>query len=209
MRYERSQPPASDAVTLSDVKDYLRLTHTEDDHSLSQLITVATSYFEQTYNMALIRQRVTIWLDHWPIGRQSAWWSGQQSGAVADILGGQRQFILPIRPALDLIEVAMITREDHKNMVPLTDFRLSGSLEPRLILKDGMNWPSVERESDGMSIEYDAGFGDDHTAIPLLIQYGLLEMIAHLYTHRGDDLDRSAQSCGARTLWQPYRKVQL
>lgn len=209
MRYEITTPPQSDALDLQAVKDHMRLTHSDDDAALLRLINAATGYFEKLFAVALIDQQVTVHLNSWPNGVKSPWWDGVHNGAAADLLGAAAMVNLPVRPLRQIDSVALLDDAGNETLWDPSNYRVTGGLEPRLVKKDGVNWPTLMTSIEGIRIVYTAGFGATSADVPLLISHGLMEMITHLYTYRGDDLESSAQRSGAHSLWSPYRRVRL
>lgn len=210
MRFEISQPPSADALDLAALKDHLRVSHADDDAALLRLMTAATNFFEQSYSVALISQQVTVWLHDWPRTDDACpWWDGVQHGAVNDVLGASGMLTLPVRPLISVDNADLMDDELVATQWSADNYRVTGGLEPRLVKKDGVSWPMPKSGFESIKITYTAGFGDSHGDVPMLISHGLMEMIAHLYTYRGDDLDAAAQSSGARSLWSPYKRVRL
>ncbi|WND02051.1 hypothetical protein QGN29_10880 [Temperatibacter marinus] len=209
MKNELLHPPEDQALTLKAVQDHLRITHTGEDETLQRLIESVTSYFEQTYSLALIRQKWGLWLDHWPHQDKSPWWEGVSDGALRDVFDSNGGVKIPQRPLLEVSEVSILNSESDAEEWGRDYYRWSGGLEPRLILKEGLIWPAPKINTEGIYISYIVGFGDHSFDVPMLIRHGLLEMMTFLYSNRGGDLRNAEKASGAYSLWSPYRRVSL
>ena len=59
---------------------------------------------------------------------------------------------------------------------------------PRICLVDGQSWPSdVDERQQAIAIEFKCGYGDAASSISAPLGLGMLEHIAQLWTHRGDN----------------------
>ena len=72
-------------------------------------------------------------------------------------------------------------------------------------MRDGGTWPTDLRNANGIEVLYIAGYGDTRATIPEPIRVAMLEYIAFLYEHRGDDEGRALNPpMMIRSLLQPY-----
>lgn len=70
MRYGLSlySPPVQEPVTLAEAKTHLRVTYTDDDALIAELITAARQWFEEQTYRALVTQTWDLKLDELPRG---------------------------------------------------------------------------------------------------------------------------------------------
>lgn len=186
MRWEISIPPTIEPVTLAEAKAHLRLTGTQEDDLLTNLIIVAREYAEYWLSRCLISQEISHWLNGWP----------------------QAHVSLPIGPALSLNAVSTFDQNDVETTHAIDTFYLQPGLAPRVFRK-GISWPSASREADAINIRYLAGFGETAAEVPPAIRHGILLMTAHLFSERGDTPDRAMNISGAERLWRPYRVLKI
>ena len=69
--------------------------------------------------------------------------------------------------------------------------------------------PLPGRAASGIEIRFTAGYGAAPGDVPEALRQGLRLLVAHLYEHRGDDMETAASASGAVRLWQPYRLAVL
>lgn len=61
-------PSTWKAVTLADTKAHLRITSTNQDDMINDLITIATDRVEGITNRALTKKKLRLYIDNWPCG---------------------------------------------------------------------------------------------------------------------------------------------
>jgi uncharacterized phiE125 gp8 family phage protein len=79
----------------------------------------------------------------------------------------------------------------------------------RIVLTQGAVPPVPGRIANGIEIRFTAGYGTTEDSVPTLLRQGMLQVIAHLYEHRGDSPDQALLRSGAAAIFQPYRLVSL
>ena len=67
----------------------------------------------------------------------------------------------------------------------------------RVVLTEGAVPPLPGRVANGIEIQYTAGYGATEDNVPVLLRQGMLQVIAHLYEHRGDSPDQALLASGA------------
>ena len=61
-------PPSAEPLNLADAKAQLRVYHSDDDSFISTLIITARRLIEQRYDLSLLQQNWSLFLDDWPEG---------------------------------------------------------------------------------------------------------------------------------------------
>lgn len=157
-------PPAAEPVTLTTVKDHLRLIDSSEDTKLNLLIKVARFGTESWLNRALITQTLVAKLDEFP---------------------DCRVIELERPPLQSVTSVQYIDQNYATQTLSSSNYTVDTSSSPgRIILKDGYSWPLTAREGNVVTVTYVAGYGADDTAIPSDISAALLLLIGHLYANR-------------------------
>jgi len=160
----RSVAPSVRPISLSEAKDHCRVSHTDDDAYIDQLIDVAVASVDGKgkSGRALITQT-------W---QQSV---GQEPGAV-------RALMTPFQSltAVHYYDDAGLLQE-----ATLAEFEAIGLADETYIRpKDGYSWPSADDRPDAIRLTYTAGYGDSASAVPASIRHALLMMVAHWYENR-------------------------
>lgn len=155
--------PATEPVSLLEVKSHLRIDFADDDTLLAGFITAAREYCEMFQNRAFITQTWELTMDAWPCF----------------------PFQLPMPP---LVSVSSIKYFDTANVETTWDaanyFEDTDSEPGRIGLAHSISLPTTTlRPINGVKIQYVAGYGVA-TAVPLRAKQAILMLIGHLYENR-------------------------
>lgn len=189
MRFEVLTPPASDPLLLDEVKDHLRMDGTDDDAGLGALIATATACLEAHLGMAFVARDVHIFLDHAP----------KDTAPVR----------LPIRPVATIDGAAVKVADGTWQTVAPEAISFRGGVSPVVTIPNTI--APTGRQCENLRLAVRAGFGENWNAVPLVIRQALLQLIAYLYTHRGDTGEEAnaLAASGAGALVSTYRQVRL
>lgn len=203
-----STDPATEPVTLAEIKSHLRIDGSSEDTQLSLFISVARQYIEQVTGIAMITQTWTLTLDHWPNDSRQ-WWDGVKKGPMSLINGASVSEVqLPRYP---LQSISSITVEG--SAITVADvFTVDTQQYPgRLVLKQSATLPSYTETANAIVIVYVSGFGDDDTDVPNTLRLAVLQMAANLYTHRGDECStqKAYIDSGANSLVSSYQSGRI
>ncbi|MEM6560035.1 MAG: head-tail connector protein [Planctomycetota bacterium] len=159
-----SQPDA--IVTVTDVKDHLRIDGTEDDRTLPTFIAAATEYVEGETGQALAEADYTLTLDSFPI---------------------ERSIPLP-RPPLKRVNAVTYTDTDGQTQtLPAAAYTVDDANRPgRLVLKPGHAWPTTTGEANSVRVDFTAG----PETLPFLLRQAVLLMTGHFFEFREAAGDR-------------------
>ena len=151
---ERITPPANEPVTLSEMKNYLRVDHDNDDAMIALMITGARESAEAYLGTSFITQR----------------WKMTLEDALPDIV--------PLRFGLVQTIISIEAIDEAGDATPLsTDaYRLSIDKRAVHILSP--------RSGFRFEITYDAGYGSTAGLMPGLIRQGILQHVAAMYEQR-------------------------
>lgn len=210
----RTTPPASEPISLSEAKAHVRVSISDDDALITNLITATRMICEEFTGRALITQGWRLWLDTFP-GDRLAWWDGTREGAASKLT--VRRFILIPRAPLQSISAVNVYADDDSSVVfsPTLYFVDSNAEPGRLALRNNASWPVPQRVSNGISVDFTAGYGVA-SAVPQALKQGMLAHIAQLYEHRGEGLRLNGDALSVKALpdivqalYQPFRVQRL
>jgi len=180
--------PAIEPVTAAEFKAHVRDDALTDPEALAW-VTIARAYIEKMNNLACITQTWRLALDMWPAGKQ-VWWDGWRQGSRAELYGpaSYSAVILPRYPLASIDSVTTYdTADDPTSITVATTFNVDTYRTPgRVTLKSGATWPTALRETNGIEIDYIAGYGSAATDVPTPLRQAILMMAAYIYEHRGD-----------------------
>lgn len=164
MRTTRTSDPAKEPINLDEAKDHLRLDGTDDDAYLMGLIVAARDRAEQETRRAIITQTWQGLLDQFPNGRT----------------------IWVRHPNLQSVSSVQYLDDDGDTQTFSSDnYTVStDGVFGRIVLNDGVSWPSTENKADAVTITFVAGYGDDANDVPQMLRQGIMFAIAHWYEFR-------------------------
>ncbi|MDD5585629.1 MAG: head-tail connector protein [Alphaproteobacteria bacterium] len=197
-----AEPPASEPVTLAEIKAHARIDTDVDDALVSSLVIAARQWAEQYTRRAFITQTWRLWLDDIPAGNF---------------------VILPRAPLQSVDSVMVFDDSDAGTVWASGNYFADTAREPgRLALRLGAAWPVPGRAVNGLMIEYATGYGDEADAVPEPIRLAIKQLAAHWYEHRGEAVimsssrhDAVANQAGVnvpmviQALLGPYRLQRL
>ncbi len=158
----RVSAPVAEPVTLTDVREHLRVDDTDDDAQIERLIKAGREWAEGFTRRALITQSWRYSFDYFP-----------------------RTIELP-RPPLQ--SVTSIEYVDPGGVLQTLDPSLyTVHTDPVLGLVHpayGELWPSTRREYDAVRVTFVAGFGDDPDSVEEEIKQGIRLHISRLFDNR-------------------------
>jgi uncharacterized phiE125 gp8 family phage protein len=185
MPLELVTPPAVEPVTLDDAKAHLKVDTTDDDALITNLIGAARARAEWHTGRAFVTQSWLLWLDAWPCG------------APAEI---------PLLPVQAVSAVTTYARDDTAVALDPSLYQVDIA-SARVALRQGTVLPALLRPINAVSIAFTAGYGDAETNVPPLIRQGILDIVADLYTNRGDGIGEMPLE--ALALLAPYRILKI
>ena len=165
-------PPTDEALTLGEVKDYLRVSVTTDDQLIEDLIGEARTWAENLTGRALMPQTRELVLDAFP-------------DSPAKI------YCAPIQ-AISTFKYRDSTGAET-TWLPATNYILDADhVPPRLSLGYGISWPSVTLYPvSGVRVRFTSGYSLgsaaitlQRTAVPQPLKKTMLRRIQWLYDHR-------------------------
>lgn len=193
MSLKRLSGPASEPVSLDEVKLYLRVDTDAEDATITLLISAARELFERETGRALIMQDWEWTLDCWP-----------EPGFDA-----RRVVEFPLGPVAEITEIVVKDGAGGETDVPETDY-IADLARGRLTEKTPSLWPRPGAAAAGIRVAFTAGFGDSGEDVPADIRGVLLALIAEGYEHRAPSEGAAAEMAPrVAQLLAPYRKVRL
>lgn len=154
--------PETEPVTLTEVKNYLRVDIAEDDELLSGHIETARPILEERTGRALVTQTWRQILGAWP---------------------GDDTIELCRSPAQSVTSVLYYSTDDTENTLSSNDYSLDADAEPgRIVLNYGDNWPTTTlRPNKPIKVTFIAGYGDAATAVPEPLRRAIMMQVSLLY----------------------------
>lgn len=156
-------PPVLEPVTMPEMREHLRVEHTEEDTLIDSLITAARELCEETTRRAFITQTIRLSLEEWP---------------------GYGYIGLPRPPLQSVSAVRYVDESDNQLTFASSNYVVETAREG-LFLRSGASWPSVTlRVGSPITVEYVAGYGDTPQYVPERYRQAIRLLAAHWYDRR-------------------------
>jgi uncharacterized phiE125 gp8 family phage protein len=157
--------PAVEPITLTEAKNWLKVIGTADDDLITMLIESTRQSMEDALNLKMITQTVKQTRDEWPVGSV--------------------EFELDAYPVQSVTSIAYKTTSDTTQILSADSYVLDNTTQPaRIYLKDGYTWPTLQAESEAVTINFVAGYGDTAADVPSKLKTLILHAIAFAYENR-------------------------
>ena len=175
-----SEPPALPVNALNELKDYLRITLSNEDAKLYSLIRASTAICANFTGappiMCKFKEELGIQKDWQYLSRSPV----IMIESVQGLSAGGEAIALPVQNyAIDI----------------------NAQSKGRVLIHNGLNHSRIR-------VIYSAGLSENWAMLPDPLRNGIIRLAAHIYSNR--NLDARAQPPVAiAALWQPYRRMRL
>jgi uncharacterized phiE125 gp8 family phage protein len=182
-------PPASEPLTLAEVKEFLRVDHSDDDATLAIFITAARQLCESYTRMALLPTTFEEFFDDFP----------QYSGDYKDEIRLSRS------PVSAVTYVKYIDGNETTITANAADYKIDTISRPARISPDN-GWFGTYETINAVFVRYVAGFADA-ASVPAPLKHGMMLVIGDMYENRTDSVKRLPTA--SEYLWNPYRVFEF
>lgn len=157
MRLELLTAPATEPVTLAEVKTRLRIDDATDDAGVSRLIAAATGHAQNITRRAFVTQKWALILDRFPCGSIS----------------------LPLPPLQSVEEISYVDADGATQVLAPADYLVDpAGMIGMVHTAYGKQWPATRAQPMAVRLEFTAGYGDADD-VPADLVSALLLLVAH------------------------------
>ncbi len=185
-------PPAIEPVSLSQVKNHLKIETSADDDLILRLVSTARQYVERVSQHVLIEQVWRVYFNHWPEDNELA---------------------LPVMPVSFIEALRTYSAQDDVSEIDPSHYYADlVSTPPKLVLRHSRSWMNSSRPANGIEIELTAGYGPLASDVPAPFCQAILLLTAHWYENRNASCAQSLQQDigkEVQRLLQPYKVARL
>jgi uncharacterized phiE125 gp8 family phage protein len=165
--------PATEPVTVAELKTHLRLDHAADDTWLGVAIQAAREAIEARCRRALVSRTYDGFIDAFP---------------------GADWIEIPMPPVASITSVKYYDEGGTQQTLASTVYLLDQtSLPARLYLAPDQQWPSLQDRRNAIAVRFVAGYGAA-AAVPAALRLACLMLAADLYEHRGSSAEQRLES---------------
>jgi len=199
--------PAATPVSRTEARNHLRLDDDVDDSLVRAYIQAATDWAENYTGRFLVSRTCQMMLDG-ARELESPLWEGMRTGpsnvAYLDHIE------LAAAPVISVESIKYYSDDDTQYTWAASNYFVDTFSEPaKVVLRDGGTYPTDLRAANGLEINFTAGYGSNPSATPEAIKVAILQYIAFLYEHRGDNEAGMQSPPVLRALLDPYRVLRF
>lgn len=172
----------SPAISTSDMKDFLRVTGSDDDAIIGAYVASATEAAKMHLRRAILTETFVMRMDRFSdidadkaLDRLGA---GTHLAHKGTVLGAIDEIELPYMPIQSITSVVTYDDANNSSTFDSASYLLDGQ-GGRLILNDGYTWPTDLRDSNAVEITFVAGYGSGNIPAPIL--EAIRMMVANMY----------------------------
>lgn len=180
----RTTDATTEPVNIAELRDHLRLDHTDEDATLYRLIRAARQTCEDYCERAFVTQTWKLYLDTWPT-----------------------EIECPRPPLIAVSSIAYVDTDGDSQTLSSATYTVDTDSEPgRIYLAYNQSWPSIRSQDKAITVTYTAGYGTTGQSVPEPIRHAILLTAADLYELREGTLvgTTSTPLPHANRLLDPY-----
>ncbi len=207
MKSKVTTQPASEPVSLAELKLSLRINDTAQDALLTQYITDARDMAERYTGRKFITQTLTSYTDAWREGH-GEWWSGWRRGHAGYIGASKRAICMDFAPAISITSIETVDSSNAETVYSATNYYLENfdnDKPPKVQFNENAQLPADLRDENAWKITWVAGYGPNATDVPASIRRAIIMLAGHLYENRGDCEGELCGVSGAYSTLRPFK----
>lgn len=197
--------PASEPVSLDDIKEVLKIDTSDEDAYLSRLISAARTKAEGYTGKAFITQTWKLTKDGFgDLDYDVKLGAGVHTGARQGLLAGASSVFLPMLPLQSVSSIVSYDTDNTSATFASSKYTVDTS-GGRVFLNQGETWPTNLRMYSAVEITYVSGYGDDASDVPQDIRTAIELLVKNMYECGGcDDMPASCKA-----LLDPYVDMSM
>lgn len=158
--------PATEILTTSETKGYLKVDTSADDTLIGNMVKAMRQHAEQYLGQALITQTIEEKIDTFP---------------------ATNEFFLGAAPVQSITSIQYVDTDGATQTWDSANYILDAHRKhARITPAYATTWPSVRAQTNAITITYVAGYGDNVTDVPETIREAILAGVADRYDNRED-----------------------
>lgn len=148
-------------ITVTEVKDVLHLSDTDNDTLLNTIIDAATKWAEEYLGRKFLTQTCVDYHDHWPALIRPDW-----------------------SPLIAVTSIQYVDSAGATQTWSSDDYDVDTDSEPgRIAPAYGESYPTIRGDQNGIIVTYTAGYGTDAEDVPAHYRHALMLLVSHWFFH--------------------------
>ncbi len=168
--------PATEPLTVAEVKARLRITISDEDSDLAALLAECRELCERECQRAFITQTWTLYLDDFP-------------------RGGDLTIYIPRPPLISVTHLKYYDVDGVQQTYGASNYHVAAGGEPgRIVRVDGGVWPAIDSgRPESVEVRFVCGYGAAG-AVPAAAKNAILVVMASLRENPGSEDNKSARA---------------
>lgn len=187
---KRTALPASEPVTLADIKAHCRIEVSTDDALVAALISAAREYIERRTGMAMVTQTWVMTFDDWP----------------------EDEIELPVYPVQSISSITYVDTDGATQTLSGSIYQLDATGDPATVsLAYGQTWPPARDQEASITLTFVAGYtGSGANVMPDGLKHAIRMLVGHWYENRETAIvgtTAAEMPMAVEALIAPYRRI--
>lgn len=180
--------PAAEPLSLTEVKQHLRISHNDDDGILAIYLAAARQWIDGPdgwLNRAIMQQSWELSLDTFPTS----------------------EIRLPLIPVESIVSIKYDDSDGAEQTVPPEDYFLDNPAHPSWVLPNlDSGWPSTLAAANAVRVRFICGYADA-ASVPAPLKAAVLLITGYLYENREAKPEDALTQGAVRMLLNPYQMI--
>jgi len=210
-----SSPTATDLISTATAKEFLRVTHSNDDTLIASMIAGAIEVAQNFTNRKFLEYEYKLVMATWDDVYVSNSYSGNLYRDVATSLSsyggyysrwtGLQQIQFPYPPLISVTHVKYYDTSDSETTWNSSNYNVGKFMNQKgfIEIKDGVSTPSLYKRDDAIEIQFKCGYGTSSSDVPDAIKQAILLIVGKMYELREDSVSRLPKA--SEYILEPYR----
>jgi uncharacterized phiE125 gp8 family phage protein len=200
----RTTQPATEPVDLVEAKTHLRLDTNDYDSRITAFVQAAREALEIATERTMITSTWRLKLDAFPLARTRPATHRQLERGTLASEPGAAAIKLPRPPLQSVNSVKYVDTDGTEQTLSASKYIVDSDSDPaRLTEAHGETWPDTRDIVNAVTIDYDAGYGDDAIDVPQALREAIL-MHVEMMHDRPVGSELSAMERAYQSLIAPF-----
>ena len=208
---EGSLPSATDIISVSTAKNFLRVTHTADDTLIGNLITAAVEVAQNYTNSRFLETEYNLTMETWTDVYVSNAYAQSLSNSIDSITGGYlgvdglNQIVLPYAPLASVTHIKYYDSANSQTTWHTSNYSTNTFINQKgfIEINDNVTTPTIYTRADAIEIRFKAGYGTTGADVPEAIKTAIMLILGFMYEKREDSVSRLPKA--SEYILDPYR----
>lgn len=201
--------PTQEPITITNIKEHLRLDEDVDDLQVNAYIIAAREWAENYTGRFLMQRTMRQWYDASPVD-SSALIDGTLLQGHQNYFTSNQTLEVAASPISSIDSIKYYDDAGTEYTWAASNYYADTISDiARITLKDGGSFPTDVRKLNAFAVNFTVGYGTNIADVPQAIKVAMMQYITFLYEHRGDYEGAIQAPVVLRSLLNPYKVMRF